>query len=384
MPSDRGDRPMTRAANGAQRSGAAALIIIFALRHEDCARQICYFPYSFFVAFTPARRYQGRIGAGEGSPGSAVLYGPGGRTAKHLKSNGSVVLFRTLTRDARADMQARARVREYQNHRTQNWNNKTKVTQRFDGSIPVLWLASGSDRVRQATGTPRFFRFCGNKQWGGYCLIAFAGSSSAYPGLNGGSAARNFRGWARLAAGGTAVAGGDRGPLGRSGKNGGFPPFFEGAAGRVGMAVLECGKETAEIRLSQAPPMQLERLWAARGGAAWSAPLTPRGGVASRQGGTPPKPRARSLRPLAQPIFRISSQFQIRWDVQADGVTVDGRLSSSVKTGSGVSILILAALTRAAEAAESKWAGWVGEDRLVLGWGRSRTTTLWGEVACVN
>lgn len=375
---------MTRAANGAQRSGAAALIIIFALRHEDCAQRICYFPSSFFVAFTPARRYQGRIGAGEGSPGSTVLYGPGGRTAKHLKFNGSAVLFRTLTRDARADMQARARVREYQNHRTQNWNNKSKVIQQFDGSVPVLWLASGSDASRQPTGTPRFFRFCGNKQWGGYCLTAFAGSSSAYPGLNGGSAARNFRGWARLAAGGGAVADGDRGPLGRSGKNGGFPPFFEGAAGRVGMAVSECRNKTAEIRHFKAPPMQLARLWAARGGAAWPAPLTPRGGVASRQGGTPPKPRARSLRPLAQPIFWVSSQLQIRRDVQADAVTVDGRLSSSAKTGSGVSILILAALTGASEAAKSEWAGWVGEDRLVLGWGRSRTSTLWGEVVHVN
>lgn len=374
---------MTRAANGAQRSGAAALIIIFAPRNEDYAQPICYFLSSFFVAPTPARRYQGRIGVGWGLPGSTVLNGPGGRTAKRLKSNGSTVLFQTLTRDACAGMCAHACVRKDQNRRTRNWNDKTKVSQWLSGSMPVLSFSSGSGALPQVIGMARFSGSAGNKEWGGYCLTAFAGSSRAYPGLNGGSAARNFRGWPRLAAGGAGAVGGDREQVGRAGRNGGFPPFFEGAAGRVGMAVLECAKEMAEIRRFQAPPMQLARLWAAIGGAAWSAPLTPRGGAASRQGGTPPKPRARSLRPLAQPIFGVSSEFQIRRDAQA-AVTKDGRLSCSAKTGSGVSILILAALTGGAEAAKSKWAGWVGEDRLVLGWGRSRTSTLWGEVPHVN
>ncbi|KTT68792.1 hypothetical protein NS319_12200 [Sphingomonas sanguinis] len=150
------------------------------------------------------------------------------------------------------------------------------------------------------------------------------------------------------------------------------------------MVMSERSRKAVSNQSFVAPCRQPARLWAVSGGAAWAAPLPPRGGVDGRQGGTPPKPRATFIRPLAQPIFWISSQFQIRWDAQVDGVTEHGRLSSSAKTGSGVSILILAALTRGAEAAKSEWAGRVGEDRKVLGWGRSRTTTLWGEVVRVN
>jgi hypothetical protein len=375
---------MTRAANGAQRSGAAALIIIFARRHEDCALPVFYFASSFFVAPTPARRYQGRIGAGWGLPGSTVLNGPGGRTAKHLKSNGSMVLFRTLTRDACAGMCAHARVEDHQNRRTQNLTYKTYVIQWFNGSVPVLGFSDGSRAAAQAIEPSRFSGSASNKQWGGYCLTAFAGAGGAYPGLDRGSAARNFRGRARLAAGSVGAVDADRCGDQAAGKNVGFPPFFEGGAGRVGMAVSERARKTVLGQCFAMPCRQPARLWAASGGAAWAAPLTPRGGVDGRQGGTPPKPRATSIRPLAQPIFWISSQFQIRRDAQARAVTEDGRLSSSVKTGSGVSILILAALTRGADAAKSEWAGRVGEDRKVLGWGRSRTTTLWGEVARVN
>ncbi|HJO64976.1 MAG TPA: hypothetical protein QF469_06505 [Sphingomonas sanguinis] len=375
---------MTRAANGAQRSGAAALIITFAPRHEDCASPVFYFASSFFVAPTPARRYQGRIGAGWGLPGSTVLSGPGGRTAKHLKYNGSTVLFRTLTRDACAGMCAHARVKDHQNRRTQNSTYKTYTIQWFNGSVPVLGFSGGSRAATQAIEPSWFSGSAGNKQWGGYCLTDFAGAGGAYPGLDRGTAARNFRGRARLAAGGVGAVDADRCGDQAAGKNGGFPPFFEGAAGRVGMAVSERTGKTVVGQCFAMPCRQPARLWAASGGAAWAAPLTPRGGVDGRQGGTPPKPRATFIRPMAQPIFWISSQFQIRRDAQADVVTGNGCLSSSAKTGSGVSILILAALTRGAEAAKSEWAGRVGEDRKVLGWGRSRTATLWGEVARVN
>lgn len=375
---------MTRAANGAQRSGAAALIIIFARRHEDYALPVFYFPSSFFVAQTPARRYQGRIGAGWGLPGSTVLHGPGGRTAKHLKSNGSTVLFRTLTRDACAGMCAHACVRDYQNRRTQNWTYKTTVIQWFNGSVSVLPFSVGSETAPQAVDDARFSGSAGNKQWGGYCLSTFAEPSSAYPGLNGGTAARNFWGRARLAgaAGGAIGAGG--GAAGRVGKNGGFLPFFEGSAGRVGMAVSERLEKTVLGQCFVAPCRQPARLSAASAWGVQAARRTPRGGAVGRQGGTPPTPRATFIRPLAQPIFRVSSRFQIRWDAQAYAATGSGRLSSSAKTGSGVSILILAALTKGAEAAKSEWAGRVGEDRMVLGWGRSRTSTLWGEVPHVN
>ena len=375
---------MTRAANGAQRSGAAARIIIFSLRDEVYAHPICYFPSSFFVAPTPAHRYQGRMWAGPGFAGSTVLYGPGGRTAKHLKSNGSMVLFRTLTRDARADMRAHAYRENDQNHRTQNSNNKSYLFQWFSGSTPVLSFAPGSGASSQAVETSRFSGSAGNKQWGGYCLTAFAEPSSAYPGLNRRAAPRNFRGRARLVAGARVEIGADRGMCGLAGKNGGFPPFFEVAPGRVGMPMSERREKTAVFCGFQPARLKPARLSAP---AAWAGPaalVDPRGGDIRRRGGTPPIPRVTSSCSLAQPIFWISSQFQIRWHVQTGVVIEDGRLSSSARTGSGVSILILAALTGGAEAAKSKWAGLVGEDRLVLGWGRSRTSTLWGEVPHVN
>lgn len=378
---------MTRAANGAQRSGAAALIIIFAHRNEVYVHPVFYFPSSFFVAPTPARRYQGRIGAGAGLPGSTVLNGPGGRTAKYLKSNGSMVLFRTLTHDACAGMCAHACVRKGQNHRTVELEYKTYIFQLVAGSASVLtrfYIPSVAWVIRC-----KCLKWLGNasypiKQWGGYCLTTFAELSGPYPRLDGRTAARNFRGRARLAGAGGGVIGADRGASGAAVKNGGFPPFFEAAAGHVGMGMSERVGKIVEHQRFAKPCRQPARLSAASAGAAWPAPLTPPGGVAGRRGGTPPRPRALSLRPLAQPIFRISSQSQIRWDAQAGAVTGNGRLSSSAKTGSGVSILILAALTGAAEAARSEWAEGVGEDRLVLGWGRSRTSTLWGEVARVN
>lgn len=281
-------------------------------------------------------------------------------------------------------MRAHARVRDYQNRRTQNWTYKTKVFQWFDGSMPVLCFPAGSDLASQPSVTPRFSGSVGNKQWGGYCLSAFADLSSPDLGLDGGSAARNFRGRARLAGAGGGAIGADRGAAGAAGKNGGFPPFFEGAAGHVGMRMSErVGKIVAYQRFAR-PCRQPARLSAASAWGVQAARRTPRGGAVGRQGGTPPTPRATFIRPLAQPIFRISSRFQIRWDAQADAPTGSGRLSSSAKTGSGVSILILAALTKGAEATKSKWAGRVGEDRMVLGWGRSRTSTLWGEVVRVN
>lgn len=375
---------MTRAANGAQRSGAAALIIIFALRDEVYAHPICYFPSSFFVAPTPARRYQRRMWAGPGFAGSTVLYGPGGRTANHLKYNGSTVLFRNLTRDARADMRAHAYRENGQNHRTQNWNDKSYLFQWFNGSTPVLSFAPGSGASSQAVETSRFSGSAGNKQWGGYCLTAFAESSSAYPGLNRRAAPRNFRGRARLVAGAVVEIGADRGAGWLAGKNGGFPPFFEGVTGRVGMPMSERREKTAVFCGFQPVRLKPARLWAPAAWARRAALQSPRGGDAGRQGGTPPIPRVTSSCFLAQPIFWILGQFQIRCDAQSGAVPGSGRLSSSAKTGSGVSILILAALTVGAEAAKSKWAGWVGEDRLVLGWGRSRTSTLWGEVPHVN
>lgn len=362
---------MTRGASGAQRSGAAPLIIILAQPDGNYALACRYFGYSFFVPRTPARWQLGMIGARSGGgwwPGSPVPNGSGGRTAKRLKSMGSVVLFCAASHDASAGVAARTCVRYPQNHRT------TEPFVRNGRNQPFL------------SGRSVLVRFCGSgthKQWGGYslaivasCSIAVASADGADQGLDTGTAPRNFWRRARLAA----VAGQPIGADAIARGNGGKPPFFGVSNGRVGTGALECGqKSEASQRL--APSL---RQPAGLVASVALVDLPPRGVGAT---GTPPTPpSAAPFVPLsqAQPIFSISSHLQIR-GAQAGGLDRQGRLTSNREMGSGVSVLSLADRGQREGAVMSERQRWVGVQGAVLSWGRSReTTTLWGGLHGVN
>lgn len=379
---------MTRAASGAQRSGAAALIIILRASREYFAHRDEHFATSYFFApRAPARWQQRRNGARwpqPARPGSVVLVGIGDRTGKHLKCNGSTVLFRSLTRDARADTPARTRHGDYQNHRTLELNKKTYVSHEVIGSIAVLYSRSAAPTHRaaleKASNVNRLPVLASNKQWGGYCLDAFAASTRADQGLERATARQNFPAWARRAAGAVASIGVDAAELGGSRRNGGFPPFFEGALGIVGMLALECDGICVSdqcVAPSRRKPARLS---------APAAPvaIAPRGVGSAREGGTPPSREPITLRPLAQPIFPISASLQIRCDAAPRRMDRTGRKASMPKTGSGVSGFPCLSLPRRDRAALSGLQGGVGENGFSLGRGRSRATTLGGEVQGVN
>jgi len=375
---------MTRTANGAQRSGAAVLTLVFTRSREDYRLPVDYFASSFFcVAPTPARwlRKQLRAGWPGGSPpGSLVLYGPGGRTAKRLKSNGSAVLFRTLTRDACAGVCGRTRIENLQNHRTPEPEVKTYVSKWVIGSEAVLSRFCGSASFARAERKASVLNGLGgvgpNKEWGGYSPRRVAGRIGAYPGLDTGAGPRNFRRQAR-AAGAIGVGGG----VGQAaGGNGGNPPFFEVAAGRVGTSMLECRAETTVFCGLRGGVHQPAGLAAVDLGGA----PTPPGGDAGCQGGTPPS-RPRDLsRPLAQPIFWVSGASRIR-RAPSGRVDRDGPVSLKPETGSGVGDLGRLSAAGRASAVEWERQQRVGVQGAILSRGRSRKpATLWGGETRVN
>ncbi|WEK43631.1 MAG: hypothetical protein P0Y64_02015 [Candidatus Sphingomonas colombiensis] len=375
---------MTRAASGAQRSGAAALIIILRDRCEYFAPCHEHFATSYFFApRAPARCRQRKIEASwlqPAPPGSVVLVGSGDRTAKHLKSIGSAVLFWSLTRDARADMRPYMRKGDIQNHRTIELDHKSYVSVEVSGSLAVLWFRKA---VYLHLGAPtkgsilnRLPVLAANKQWGGYCLNAFAAQGRPDQGLFGRAARRNFRGWARLAVRSITAIAADGGLIEAPRGNGGFLPFFGGAQGRVGFASLDrCGFAHAfqGVAAARIQPAGLAATLA-------EGP----GGRLAAEGGTPPTGLSISLRPQAQPIFGVSSRFEIRRDAASTVLDLVGRKLTMPETGSGVSDF------------RCRLAGWrhraqsigcqvrVGENGISLGRGRSRDLTLWGELASVN
>ncbi len=375
---------MTRAASGAQRSGAAALIIILRARRDYLALPREHFAYSFFAPRPPARWQRGILRASrraDAPPGSAVLIGPGGRTGNRLKCIGSVVLFHGPTRDVCADMQGRVRHGDYQNHRTSEPDRETYVSHEVSGSLAVLAIQPSAPMDLRSPERPSVLNLLAvpgaNKQWGGYCLIAFAASSRPDQGLDGGAARRKFRGRARPARGAIAPieAAGQLGE--RAGGNDGFPPFFEGAAARVGTGALECGGiSLADQRLAatRCQPAGLASPCRAEGV----------GGRSAAEGGTPPSRAAIFLRPLAQPIFGVSRYLQIRCDAARRVMDRDDRKMAMPETGSGVSGFPCPSLPGRDRAAWSGLQRRVGDNGISLGRGRSRTPTLCGEGQGVN
>lgn len=377
VPVRQGARPVTRAASGAQRSGAAALIIIFRAANEYFARRDEHFITSYFFSpRAPARCSQRKIGARRfqpARPGSVVLAGIGDRTGKHLKYNGSTVLFRTLTRDARADTPAHTRHVNHQNHRTIELNHKSYVSHEVSGSVAVLCDFVSFEKASNLNRLPVL---AGNKQWGGYCLTVFAASASPDQGLERATARRNFPAWARRTAGAAGSLGVGSAELDRSRENGGFPPFFEGAARPVGFASLDfVAISVADQRLAAARS-QPARLIAPR-------PFEAPGGARPARGAPPPWPAPIFLGPLAQPVFGVSSRSKIRCNA-AEPLDRNGRKVAMPKTGSGVSDFPWRRLVARDRAALSGLQGRVGENGFSLGRGRSRAATLGGEVQGVN
>jgi len=375
---------MTRMANGAQRSGAAMLSLVFTQPREDYEHASRILSSFFFcVSPTPARWLQGHLGArwpGGQSPGSVVLHGTGGRTAKHLKSNGSVVLFRNLTRDAHADACAHTRIREGLKLRTSEPDLIIEVLERFTGSVTVLrWFCQNRSAAPVGTFASDVSGLAfadTNKISGGYAVRRIAASTGADLGLDGAAARANFRAQVRGAAGLAASI--EVG--GAAGKNGRNQPFFGAADGRVGMPMLECGQETAENRASHHGLRKPARL----AGHRLAGQLAPRGGGADREGGTPPTGPRLSLRPCAQPIFWISTDLETRRSTTSVADR-DSRLSSKPEMGSGVCDLPPASDDRGACALNRGQQRRVGEQRAVLSWGRSRErSTLWGGLHRVN
>lgn len=356
---------MTRAASGAKRSGAAAqyssrLRVILPLPPQ-------YLIFSFFAPRTPARWLRRRLRVRSGRErfaGSVVLHGTGGRTAKHLKTNGSVVLFWSPSRDARADACRRTRIENPQNHRTTEPIEKYEVSLGVRGSASVL------------------LRFCSpglHKKWGGYSISAFAGSIVPDQGSDGGAGRENFSAWARLgwAAGRSIEAGRCDRPAARG--NGGFPPFPGVLSGRVGMAALERRAKITAIRGfagGRCKPAGLR-------GVGLAAPIGVGGVQRPAVGGTPPSAAAFVPFPFAQPIFRISSDLRFRRGADQALVVGERRLTGGAKMGSGETD----ALTRChgPTGAKQNRQERVGVDGGVLGRLKyQRISTLCGEVQGVN
>ena len=383
---------MTRMANGAQRSGAAMLSLVFTQPREDyvhASRLLS--PIFFCVSPTPARWLLQGLWAqwsGGASPGSVVLHGTGGRTRKRLKSNGSEVLFWNLTRDAHADVRAYAclcvRTREGLKLRTSEPGHFIKEIEVVTGSELVLSRfcqnRSSGRRETFASKLNDLASAASIKITGGYGLRPIAAWNRCASGLNAGGARGNFQrqilGAAGLAAS-IEVAGELRATVG---KNDGFLRFFEGARGRVGTPMLECSQETAENRASRRGLRQPAGLAARR----LADQLAPRGADAAGEGGTPPTGPRLSLRPCAQPVFRVSADLETRRSM-TDGVDRDSRLSSKPKMGSGVCDLPRASDDRREDALDWGQQQRVGVQGGGPELGRSwETTTLWGGLHRVN
>lgn len=334
---------MTRAASGAQRSGAAALN--FRMVREDYAMVDDNLRSSFFVPRAPARWDRKRLWAGPpgaSPPGSTVPHGPGDRTGKPLILLGSTVLFHSPSRDARAAVQPRVRNEDHQNHRTTELQNQREINQSLAGSAPVL-------------------RFRRHKQWAGYSPPVAA--TSIQPLFDGG-AWRKFRGWLAPAAWASSA-----------GRNGGFPRFFGGATGRVGMAMLESAPKSVVcqrvVRVGRKPARLTGGARRTPGGCsiAWTTP-------------TPP------IALLDLPSSLALTAFLIWADAQSRRCSTawERAQTSNVKMGSGVST------SRLASGFVSGWARRANRDRRVGDRGvsgaasgrSSRTRTIAWEGGHVN
>lgn len=357
---------MTRAASGAQRSGAAALNL--SRLRDILLTSTQYSGSSFFVPRTPARwglQKGWRRPGGSTFTGSVVLYGSGGRTTKRLKSNGSMVPFQSLTRDACADARARTHIETPQNHRTIEPRVFLYIRQPVSGSAAVLCP------VRSRTG---------NKQWGGYALPAFAGSSGPDLGPCGGSARRNFRRRVRLAgAAGRAIA-----PIGAveqlrdaAERNRAISAGYAGRSGHVGMGVSERCRISIADQCLAAGLRQPAGLAGRSAGAA-----VDQGGLAlPAEGGTPPTAARLVPSSLAQPIFCVSADLRIR---RPAGRTAPGAKLDAWKSGRGSgSYPACTDRTRGAPAVLSSFGSGCRGCFLVPAESRE-PTTLWGGSTHVN
>lgn len=365
---------MTRTASDAKRRGAAVLIINFARPREVFGLPSQYFASSFFAAQTPTRANQIKLWYGRSSrcfASSVVLYGSGGRTAKRLKSNGSTVLFQSLTHDACAGARARAHIGGVQNYRTLELNHKTQQSCEVDGSTPVL------------------LRFCsrtGNKQWGGYATSAFADVGDGRQlgdrldlGVDRRAARGKFWRWAQPVAVARRSGGVARGVDG----NRAISAVYVGAIGRVGMPVSEWSAISVVFQCVAVAVCKPARLSDGPAAVALAAPIGRGGRRAGREGGTPPSAARPVTLPFAQPIFRGSADLRNRCPATTVGFR-ERRLTSGRKMGSGVCRLpsIAGARRGGAKAMRQERVGVQGG---VLGWGRSRERmTLWGGAAGVN
>lgn len=308
---------MTRAASGAQRSGAAALNL--SRLRDILLTSAQYSGSSFFVPRTPARwglQKGWRRPGGSTFTGSVVLYGSGGRTAKRLKSNGSMVPFQSLTRDACADARARTHIETPQNHRTIEPRVFLYIRPPLSGSAAVLCP------VRSRTG---------NKQWGEYPLLAFADPSRPDQGPCAGSARGKFRRRVRLGA----AVGASAGAIGAVAqlrdlveRNRAISAGYAGRCGRVGMGVSErLGIIVADQCLGRTL-----RQPAGLAGHAAGAGRDLGGLAADRRGGTPPIAAPALSSSLAQPIFCVSVDLRIRRPV---GRIAPGAKLDAWKSGRG-------------------------------------------------
>lgn len=355
---------MTRAARDAQRPGAAALRLIYSRPIAPLAHPHEYFRSSSFFALTPSRWLPQRLGLWSGlatPPGSLVLHGFGGRTAKPLKLLGSVVLFQSLTRDTRAGTPAHTYRETTRTTELQNFDLNPAENREKRGSMAVLCCTAA--RTGRAL----------NRIMAGYCRRAASRSASPDLGLFGAGARQNFRASVRRA-GGAAVAIEVCGP---TGENGGNPPFFVAAAGCLGMVDLErCQKMAVSCGFAggRRKPARL-------------AAVDQAGGAAARSAGLPPTPPSRATsisRPLPLTFCRISIDLSDR-GMRRIGLDRDGRLAGLRQMGSGARELSGSAVPKAGNAVRFNAQAWVGDGGVPLTARQCREDTgLWLEAHRVN
>lgn len=367
-------RSASRAASGAQRSGAAALHSTY-LRaaNDDYAVRALYYRFSFF-ALAPARSLRGLIGHGQSlldnGPGGVVLRfyrGKRGRTGKRLILHGSAVLFHGLTRDVCAGAGAHACRDHHQNYRT------TELSLENLRNLPFL------------EGEAVLARFCGsrsNKIGGGYAFAGYSGPRGADQQLIGGAGREKFWGLAR-------AAGGDRGDaleLGGIDGNGGFLPFARGRSGHVGMALLEWCAQSHGIASFSGVGRKPARF-------TWRALVeleAPRGSIAQAEGGTPPSAARPLPRMLADMPIGISIDLQNRRSAPAKGVEpgLGGEAGPRLrrKTGSGARALVQRRSGRRGNAAQTGDQAGVrdGKGSLAARRFHRKLTTLWAGGSDVN
>lgn len=348
----------TRAASAAQPRGAAALNFDFTCRANDL-RSSCE-DCAFICARTLARlelvmMWPRRHISGNG-PGGPVLWFYDAlqrRTNKSLENRGSMVLFYRASRDTRMGAGAHAYRDNPQNHRTIELDREKasnsgvyRFYHRFYGSTGIKY---GVDTASAVSGQP-----IGPDQ-----------------GVKAGGGRRDFSG--RRGAGG----GDRRAEAGRAELRGsdGFPPFFEGLAGLVGMAMLECSPKSEACQC-------VARAYRKPAGLASIVLAAPRGVGIDRTPGTPPSAARRPLRGWPQPVFRISIDVLNR--SMADQAEA-GR-SWSRGNGSGLGFFPCLGLGGPRSGAKSERGDRIGDRGASCrpAKRRAEAATLWGGCARVN